>query len=81
MALTHKQKKRYSLLILLVLLTIYIVVAVTLTSTLMPGDGATPILLELQIYILLGVAFFFPFKGVFMGVGQPDPNAPPEDDA
>jgi hypothetical protein len=33
---------------------------------------------ELAIYVGLGVIWALPFKAVFKGVGQPDPDAPGE---
>jgi hypothetical protein len=35
--------------------------------------------LELLAYIVLGVVWVLPFKFVFLGVGQADPNAKAED--
>ncbi len=78
MALSYRTRRRLSLLILLVALPAYIVVAVTVVGLL----DRPPILLELAIYIVLGVAWVLPLKPVFKGVGQADPDAPsdPEDD-
>ena len=70
MALTHKQKKRYSLLILLVGLPVYIIVAVNIMALL----DRPPLLVELAIYVGLGILWALPFKAVFRGVGQADPN-------
>ena len=36
------------------------------------------ILVELLIYIGLGVVWAVPLKAVFKGVGQPDPDKPPQ---
>lgn len=71
---SHKTKKRLALLILIVGLPIYIVVASSLVTWL----GRPPILVELLIYIVLGVVWALPFKWVFLGVGQeaPDQNDP-----
>ena len=70
MALTRKQKKRYSLLILLVGLPVYIIVAVNIMALL----DRPPLLVELAIYVGLGILWALPFKAVFRGVGQADPN-------
>ncbi|MEM6479480.1 MAG: DUF2842 domain-containing protein [Pseudomonadota bacterium] len=76
MALSHKAKRRWSLLILVVALPAYIIAAVTLMSGFREWFGMTPpILLELSIYIGLGVLWAFPLKRVFLGVGQADPDA------
>ncbi len=74
MALTHKQKRRYSLLILLVGLPLYIIISVTLVSLLERPN----IWIELGIYLGLGLLWALPFKAVFKGVGQADPDAPEE---
>ncbi len=63
---SHKTKKRLALLILIVGLPIYIVVASSLVTWL----GRPPILVELLIYIVLGIVWALPFKWVFLGVGQ-----------
>ncbi|MEM1372914.1 MAG: DUF2842 domain-containing protein [Pseudomonadota bacterium] len=76
MPLSHKAKKRWSLVILIVALPLYIVAAVTLMSGFRGVFGMQPpILLELAIYIALGVVWAFPLKRVFLGVGQADPSA------
>ncbi|MEE3358773.1 MAG: DUF2842 domain-containing protein [Pseudomonadota bacterium] len=71
---SHKTKKRLALLILIVGLPVYIVVASSLVTWL----GRPPILVELLIYIVLGIVWALPFKWVFLGVGQeaPDQNDP-----
>ena len=71
MALGYKARKRLSLLILLVGMPIYIVLAVSLMSTIQ----RLPIWLEVPCYLVLGLAWIVPFKSVFLGVGQPDPDA------
>lgn len=72
MPLSYKARKRWSLFVLIVALPAYIVVAVSLVGLF----ERPPILLELAIYIGLGVAWILPLKRVFLGVGQPDPDAP-----
>ena len=71
MALGYKARKRLSLLILLVGMPIYIVLAVSLMSTIQ----RLPIWLEVPCYLALGLAWIVPFRSVFLGVGQPDPDA------
>lgn len=76
MALSHKAKKRWSLFILIVALPAYIVAAVTIMSGFRGIFGTQPpILLELGVYVALGVIWAFPLKKVFLGVGQADPQA------
>ncbi|MBY6166378.1 DUF2842 domain-containing protein [Pseudooceanicola nitratireducens] len=69
--LSHKAKRRWSLVILLVGLPLYIVLAVSLVNLF----ERPSILVELAIYIGLGVLWALPFKFVFKGVGQADPDA------
>ena len=71
MALSYKARRRLSLLILVVGLPIYILLAVLLVS-LLPRPN---VLVELLIYVVLGIAWALPFKNVFRGVGQADPDA------
>jgi hypothetical protein len=71
MALSYKARRRLSLLILVVGLPIYILLAVLLVS-LLPRPN---VLVELLIYVVLGIAWALPFKNIFRGVGQADPDA------
>ncbi|MBF9031410.1 DUF2842 domain-containing protein [Rhodobacterales bacterium HKCCE3408] len=71
MALSYKTRRRLSLLILLIGLPLYIGAAVFLVSLFdRPG-----VLLELAIYVGLGILWALPFRAVFRGVGQADPEA------
>ena len=76
MALGYKARKRWSLVILLVGLPLYIVAAVTVVNWL----DRPPILVELLVYVVLGVLWAVPFRFVFKGVGKADPDAPEEGD-
>ena len=78
MALSHKTKRRWSLFILIVGVPIYIVMAVTLTDLLREVMGRPSILVELGVFVVLGVLWAFPLKAIFKGVGQADPNTPPK---
>lgn len=71
MALSYKARKRWAIFILLVALPAYVVVAVTIMNLL----GRPPIFVELVIYVALGVVWALPFKFIFKGIGQPDPDA------
>ncbi|NEX45831.1 DUF2842 domain-containing protein [Pseudotabrizicola algicola] len=75
MALSYKARRRLSLLVLLVGLPIYVVVAVTLVNWI----DRPSILVELGIYVGLGMLWILPLRSVFLGVGQPDPDAAPPD--
>lgn len=71
MALSWKSRRRWSLVILLVGLPVYIIVAVTILNML----DRPPFWLELIVYVVVGFAWILPFKFVFRGVGQADPEA------
>lgn len=71
MALAYKTRKRLALVILLVGLPLYIIVAVKAVSLF----ERPSILVELMVYVGLGIVWALPFKFVFKGIGQPDPDA------
>jgi len=71
MALRYKTRKWLALLILIVGLPLYIVAAVNLVALF----GRPSIVVELLIYVGLGVIWAIPLKVVFKGIGQPDPDA------
>ncbi|MEM1372012.1 MAG: DUF2842 domain-containing protein [Pseudomonadota bacterium] len=75
MALSYKARRRWSLFILLVALPAYIVVAVNLTDWLRANFDGFGLLLELVVFIGLGIIWVIPLKPVFKGVGQADPDA------
>ena len=79
MALSYKARRRWSLVILLVALPLYIAAAVTLTDWLRARFDGLPVLVELLIFVVLGVAWIVPLKPVFRGVGKEDPDAPEKD--
>jgi hypothetical protein len=70
MALSYRARRRLSLLILLVGLPVYIVAAVTVIGLL----DRPPFWLELVVYLGLGVVWALPFRAVFRGIGQVDPD-------
>ena len=75
MALSYKARRRWSLFILVIGLPAYIGFvwwAMSLT-------GQLPFLIEMVVYIFLGVAWILPFKFVFLGVGKADPDAPQDE--
>ena len=75
MALTYKTLRRLALLVLCVGLPASIVVAVSLVALI----DRPSVLVELAIYVGLGVLWIVPLRPIFLGIGQPDPNAKPED--
>ena len=76
MALSYKARRRWALVILLIGLPLYAVVAVSVMGWL----DRPPFLVELLVYVVLGVLWAVPFRFVFKGVGKADPDAPEEGD-
>lgn len=72
-ALSYKARKRWALVILLVGLPVYVVTAVNAVELF----DRPSILVELLIFVGLGVIWAFPLKFIFKGVGQADPDAEP----
>jgi hypothetical protein len=70
MALSYTARRRWALVILLVGLPVYLVAAVTLVGLV----DRPSFLVELAIYVGLGFAWALPFRFVFRGVGQVDPD-------
>ena len=76
MALGYRTRKRLALLILLVGLPLYIGLAWGIMGAL----ERPPIWAEFLIYVALGLVWALPFKFIFKGVGQPDPDAAQDTD-
>ena len=72
MALSYKSRRRWSLVILLIGLPLYIVATVTVVNWL----DRPPIVVELLVYVVLGLLWMLPFRAVFRGVGKADPDQP-----
>ena len=70
MTIGYKNRRRISLILLLVGLPIYIIFAVNLVALF----ERPSILVELLIYLGLGIIWAFPFKFIFKGIGQVDPD-------
>lgn len=66
--LSHKSRRRWALIILLVGLPIYIVVAVNVIDLF----ERPSFLVELLVYVVLGIVWALPFRFVFRGVGKAD---------
>ncbi|MGL4237363.1 DUF2842 domain-containing protein [Tabrizicola sp.] len=75
MALSYKARRRWALVILLVGMPAYIVAAVTAVGWL----ERPSFLMELLIYVGLGFLWALPFRFIFKGIGQTDPDAEPPD--
>lgn len=76
MALSYKARKRWALFVLIFGIPLYIVMAVTIMNWLYPDPLNRPsVLVEVGVYVGLGVAWAFPLKAIFKGIGQADPDA------
>ncbi len=71
MPLPYRTRKRLALLILAVGMPVYVVVAVNLIELF----ERPSFLVELAVFAGLGILWALPFRFVFRGVGQPDPDA------
>jgi len=71
MELSYKARRRLSLLVLAVGLPLYIVVAVNVVEMF----DRPSVLVELLVFVVLGVIWALPLRAVFRGVGRPDPDA------
>jgi len=71
MALSYKARKRWSLVILLIGMPAYVIACVSVIGML----DRPPFWLELVIYLVLGIVWALPFKFIFKGIGQEDPDA------
>ena len=72
MALSYKARKRWAIFALVVAMPLYIVVVVNVIDLF----DRPPFLLELLIYVALGIVWALPLKRIFKGIGQADPDAP-----
>ncbi|MDZ4089037.1 MAG: DUF2842 domain-containing protein [Tabrizicola sp.] len=70
MALSYKARRRWALVILLIGLPLYVVAAVNVIDLF----ERPSVLVELTVYVLLGFLWALPFRFVFRGIGQADPD-------
>ncbi len=70
MALRWRTRRRLALVLLVVGLPLYIVVALVLVSSF----ERPPFLVELAIYVGLGIAWALPFRWLFLGIDRPEPE-------
>lgn len=75
MALSYKARRRWALVILLIGMPAYIVAVVTVLNLL----DRPPFWVELLVYVGLGFLWILPFKFIFKGIGQADPDVPEDD--
>lgn len=77
MTLSYRARRGLSLAILLIGLPVYIVVAISVISLL----DRPSFLVELAVYVGLGFLWVLPFRHVFRGIGQIDPDRQKAEDA
>ena len=70
MSLSWRARRRWALVVLLVGLPVYIVMALTVVS----WFDRPPLLVELAIYIALGIAWALPLRVLFLSVGRDEPD-------
>ncbi len=70
--MTYRTRRRLSIVVLVIGLPLYIMAAVWLVDQF----ERPSILIELGVYVGLGVIWALPFRAVFLGVGRADPDAP-----
>ena len=70
MNINYKNRRRISLFLLLVGLPVYVIVAINILALF----ERPSILLEVIIYLSLGIIWALPFKFIFKGIGQADPE-------
>jgi hypothetical protein len=70
MSLSWRARRRWALVVLLVGLPAYVALALWVVSRF----DRPPFLVELAIYIALGIAWALPFRVVFLSVGRDEPE-------
>ncbi len=70
MKLSYRARRRLSLFLLLVWLPLFVVAAVTVVGLF----DRPPLVVELAIYVALGVIWALPFRFAFLGVGREAPE-------
>lgn len=72
--MTYRTRRRLALLILLVGLPLYVVLAVSFVNWLDRTWGRLPLWAEAPLYACLAFAWAIPFRPLFRGIGQADPE-------
>ncbi len=70
MAMSYRKRRGLALSVLVVGLPVYIVLVVSVLNWL----GRPPLLVELAVYLVLGVLWALPLKALFKGIGKADPG-------
>ena len=74
--LSYKARRIWSIIVLVVGLPLYIIVAVNVVEMF----ERPSFLVELLIFVVLGIIWMLPLRSVFLGVGRADPDAPKDGD-
>ena len=64
--LSHKLKRLFAILVLLLWLPIYIILVLNILALF----ERPSLIIELLVYVILGVFWALPFKALFKGIGQ-----------
>jgi hypothetical protein len=72
MALSHKARRRWALVLLLVWLPLFVVAALWIMSLF----DRPSMWLEMLVYLGLGMVWALPFKFIFLGIGRGENEAP-----
>jgi Protein of unknown function (DUF2842) len=70
MSLSWRARRRWALAVLLLGLPVYIALALVIVS----WFDRPPLLVELLVYIMLGILWALPFRAVFRGISRSDPG-------
>ena len=73
--MSYRMRRFLSIVVLLVGLPLYIITAMYVISLF----ERPPFLVELILYVALGVVWALPFRRLFRGIGKSDPAAPADD--
>ncbi len=68
--LSYKARRRWSLVVLIIGLPLYVVAAVTVVNWL----DRPSLVVEFLVYVGLGIVWVLPFRSIFRGIGQADPD-------
>ena len=74
--LSYRARRIWSIIVLVVGLPLYIIVAVNVVDMF----ERPSFLVELLIFVVLGIIWMLPLRFVFLGVGRADPDAPGDGD-
>lgn len=73
--MSYRTRKLLALVVLVFGLPLYVVLAATLVGLI----DRPPLWAEAAIYLVLGVLWALPLRGLFRGLARPDPTTPDDD--